>query len=213
MAVSIYVIAAIAGCWYRESNLQPAVWESLIVADWDTMHYNDDRGWGVGGYGLGQWTNTGAGDGMRNLNRHEWMTSAGYADDDGVGQLAYFIHENVWYYSSSLHTGARTLEEFLALDSTNIDDLVWDFLSAWEGVPGDAYDERVENANYYLEYLQEHATDNPQDYQWITENNYQSREQSLNNLMCIFFGLNGYVPPSPKGKRKKMPLWMYLRKL
>lgn len=218
MAVSVYVIAAIAGCWYRESNLQPGVWESLVVADWDTLHYTDDRGFGVGGYGLGQWTNTGSGDAMRNLNRHNWMIGAGYQDDDGVGQLAYFIHENIWYYTPSLsHTNTRTLEEFLNTDNTNLRDLVWDFLAFWEGVPGDVYEERVSNAEYYISYLIEHASDDPTQYQWTTENNYQSKEQSLNNLMCIYFGLNGYVPPGPgpgptPTKKKKMPLWFYLRK-
>lgn len=208
---SAYVIAAICGCWVRESGINPGIFESLRVVPWDAVW--GEYGANTGGYGLGQWTNTGGDHHGRLWQLHTWVTGAGYQDGDGVGQLAFLIHENVWYNSSQQRGSYRTLTEFLESDSTNLEDLVWDFLASWEGVPGDAYAERVENAKKCLAHIQAHKDDKPTDYQWISNNTYLSWTDSLNNLMCVYFGLNGYVPPGPTPeKKKKMKLYFMLKK-
>ena len=57
MAISAYPIAAAAGCFKRESGVNPGIWESLIVPS-DTFYhvYQFDN---IGGYGFGQFTNVG----------------------------------------------------------------------------------------------------------------------------------------------------------
>lgn len=207
-SVSKYVIAAMCGCFKRESNVNPGIWESLTPTSFDHEYQYD----GIGGYGLGQWTNVGTPHG-RCWRLHEWVTSNGYQDGDGNGQLAFLMHEAYWANSSYTRGDYTTLDEFLATDSTNLDDLVWDFLANWEGVPGDAYDERLAAARLFLNYINEHSGDNPSDYSWISVNNYLSESQMCNNVMCAYFYFTSIAPqPQPQPtRRRKMPLWMYLR--
>lgn len=204
-----YVVAAICGCFKRESTVNPGIWESLKPTSFDHQYAYD----GIGGYGLGQWTNVGTPYG-RCWNLHVWVTSNGYVDGDGNGQLAFIIHEAYWANSSQTRGNYNTLNEFLSTDSTDLDDLVWDFLANWEGVPGNAYSERLEAAERFLDYIVNHQNDEPSDYTWISTNNYLSWEQMYNNVMCIYFWFsNGENIPSPINKRKGMPLWMLLRYL
>lgn len=206
---SAYVVAAMCGCWKRESTVNPGIWESLIPTSFDHQYQYD----GIGGYGLGQWTNVGTPYG-RCWNLHEWVTSNGYADGDGNGQLAFVLHEGYWSHSSQTRGDYTTLDEFLATDSTNLDDLVWDFLANWEGVPGNAYSERKDAANLFLAYIIEHQNDDPSDYEWISTNNFLSWEQMYNNVMCIYFWFSHGEPiPVPPQKRRGLPLWMLLRYL
>ena len=190
---SSLVVAAICGCWYRESYVNPGIWESLIVCPWDYMHTTDPY---AGGFGFGQWTNTGSGAGMRCLNLHNWVTANGYADGDGAGQIAYLLYENIWYNDSHQRGSYRTLEQFLNSDSTNLTDLTWDFLASWEGVPGDAFSIRIENAQRFLAYIQEHANDNPSDFMpAISANRALSWDETLHNVMFVYFALNGHLSP------------------
>ena len=46
---SIYVIAAMCGCWRRESVVNPGIWESLIPCAWNYKYEYKHKG----GYGLG----------------------------------------------------------------------------------------------------------------------------------------------------------------
>ena len=184
------VVAAICGCWKRESSVNPGIWESLIVCPWDYMHTSSPL---AGGFGLGQWTNTGSGAGMRCLNLHNWVTSHGYQDGEGQGQIAYLGEEDIWY-GTGRYSGETSLENFLSTSYTNIEGLVWDFLQCWEGVPGNAYQERVDAANRFLSYIRLHANDDPSNYTtFYSRNGYLSDAEMLHNVMCVYFCLNGYL--------------------
>lgn len=206
--ISAHVIASMCGCWKRESGVNPAIWESLIPCEWDYQYEYT----GKGGYGLGQWTNVGTPHG-RLYNLHTWVTSNGFKDGEGEGQLAFMIHEAYWANSSQTRGSYNSLNEFMNSTSTNISDLVWDFLANWEGVAGDHYDERVESAYTFYDYIVEHQNDDPKTYTWYSANKYTTQAQMLNNVMCIYFALNGYVPPSPTPTRKhKLPIYMMIRR-
>ena len=133
--------------------------------------------------------------------------------------LEYIIDvERVWFTQNPNRLGYQTQAEFWASTSTNLDDLVYDWLSQWEGVPGDALAERQEAARRFYTYIYQHKDDDPSTYSWISGNFYTSDAQMLNNVMCMYFYLEGYTPdpgpgpgPTP-GTSKKMPLWMYLKR-
>lgn len=210
LLISQYVVSAICGCWWQESNCNPEVWESLIPCAWDYQYEYTNKG----GYGLGQWTNVGTQHG-RLWNLHEWVTSNGYQDGDGYGQLEYVLVENHWNTNNPSRLGYTTLEDYLQSTSTNLDNLVYDFLSRWEGVPGNQYTKRCRNARKILEYITAHSGDG-EIYTWITGNNYLSESQILNNAMVIYQYMSnniGPLPPVPPIDRThKMPLWMMIRK-
>lgn len=198
MATSIYVIAAMCGCWYRESGVNPGIWESLIPCAWDYEYEYTSKG----GYGLGQWTNVGTSDG-RLYRLHQWVNANGYTDGDGNGQLAYITTEGYWngaYDGTGDNAQTRgsygSLANFLNSNSTNIANLVWDFLANWEGVPGNAYSERLEWADKILTYLQAHAGESAS---WTSKNNYLSESQTYQNALCVYNYFSGYTPdPEPK---------------
>lgn len=52
---SFYVAAAMCGNFWVESNLNPGIWEGLHASSFDHQYQGD----GIGGYGIGQWTNVG----------------------------------------------------------------------------------------------------------------------------------------------------------
>ena len=192
LTISAYVIAAICGCWTRESGVNPAIWESRIVKTWNYVYGTD--GSNQGGYGLGQWTNT------RNQNTgvvawrlrdmHTWVNNNGYADGDGYGQLEYMLVENNWVHSPSPRLGYRSLTQFLQSTSNNINDLVYDFLACWEGVEGDHYAERCGYATDAFNHIIQHAVDG-NTYNWIATNNYLSSAQTLNNVMVVYNYMSG----------------------
>lgn len=188
LKVSKYVVAAMCGCWKRESGVNPAIWESLIPCAWDFQYDYTNKG----GFGLGQWTNVGTSHG-RLYNLHTWVTDNGYGDGDGDGQLEYILVENYWTPKPAAHLGYQSLSEFLESNSTSIDDLVWDFLACWEGVTGDAYDERLLWANTFLTYINEHQHDQTT-WSWIAGNNYLSTDEMCNNVMVIFKYMSGGFP-------------------
>lgn len=190
--ISPYVIAAICGCWMEESGLNPGIWESLIPCAWDFQYDYT----GKGGYGFGQWTNVKTPHG-RCYNLHTWVTSNGYADGDGNGQIAFMMHEGYWTARNS-SMGFNTLADFLASTSTNLDALVKDFLACWEGVPGNKLAKRQQNAREFFAYIQNHWSDDPSQYSFVSANRYLSTTETYNNLMCIYFNLIGTpVPPGP----------------
>lgn len=129
MTVSDYVVAAICGNWYSESGMNPNMWESQSTETWSTIFYKDYRGWGHGGFGLGQWTNTST-SAMRLQKMHNWVTSNGYQDGDGTGQVKYFLYENVWFNKNSRYS---SLSRFLSSTSTDTRALAEEFLNNWEG--------------------------------------------------------------------------------
>lgn len=225
MAYSLYPISAMLGCFMWESHINPTVWQSHIPANWDTIHYTNEQGYGVGGFGLGQWTNTGSGEAMRLERMHDWMIANNKDIYNGNDQIAYMLYEiyngnvgGVWF--NSWHTGsnAQTLHEFLETDSTNLEGLTADFLANWEGVPNDYLAERQQYAREIIAYIRDHINDDPTQVNWQVSNDWiLPVSEQFNNCLCVYFFLQGYDPgpgpgPTP-GKSKKMPLWMYLKRI
>lgn len=218
MASSIYVMAAMCGCMRWESSLNPRIWESGIVATWDTVHYYDSQGRGVGGYGLGQWTNTVETGGIawRLRDMYDWTVEEGLSMEDGNAQLRYILYEpyngghGIWFNVSHVGSNAQTLQEFLETDSTDLDGLTTDFLANWEGVPGNHLTERQAYAEEFLAYFREHSDDDPESYSWQSSNNYLLPvSETFNNAMCMYFFFNGYDPgPTPGQKSKKFMMWL-----
>lgn len=224
MAISAYPICAAAGCFYGESGVNPGIWESLIVPS-DTFYhvYQFDN---IGGYGFGQFTNvpdpsTGTVS-WRCRDYYEWCVANNHSPDDGNAQLEYIINvEKVWMTWNPSRLNFQTQAEFWNTNSTALDDLVYDWLSQWEGVPGNRLAERQQKAREFYTYVYQHKDDDPSQYSWVSGNFYTTTEQMLNNVMCMYFYLNGFTPdpgpgpgpgPGPSGKGKKMPLWMMLKR-
>lgn len=189
MAISLYVIAAICGNFFGESTVNPAIWESLVPTTFDHQ-YNYD---GIGGYGLGQWTNVGTPYG-RCWNLHEWVTENGYADGDGYGQLLFLIHEATWYPNSISPSAYATLDDFLQSDSTDINTLTQEYMWHWEGINNSSLSTRQQFAQRAYSYITEHYGDESIT-QWVSGNFYLSEAQALNNCVLIArFLSSGYVP-------------------
>lgn len=188
MSVSAYVIAAICGNFAHESNVNPGVWESLIPSTFDHQYEYD----GIGGYGLGQWTNVGTPHG-RLWNMYSWVTANGYTPSDGNGQLAFVVHENVWYNYTVTY---NSLYDFLNSTSTDLYQLTYEWFRNWEGINDGSFSSRYSHAQTFLSYINEHANDDPSTYEWISSNEYLSTSQMCNNAMCVYFYFQGYVPPA-----------------
>lgn len=198
---SIYVVAAIAGNWWSESNINPGLYEGRKVVD-----LTDDSVYG--GYGLGQWTNNPASGVTRRTKLVEWLRANGYSDDSPYGEWQYLLTEDYWTPVEAYPY--QTLDSFIKSTSTDLQELTDAFCRCWEGItPTTA---RVEQANQVLGFLRLHAqsaaiTD------WVVSNDYLSLPQIMNNAVMLFRmvsgggGGGGY----PGKIKKGMPLWMKLR--
>lgn len=200
-AISLYVIAAMCGNFFQESGVNPGIFESLTPVSWGAMWHNN-----TGGYGLGQWTNTSS-DSMRLLNLHNWVTSNGYADGDGYGQLAFLLHENAWMPNSVSPSAYSTLEEFLTSDSTNINELTKEYFYHWEGINNGTLSQRQQFAQRAYAYITEHYGDE-NITTWTSVNAYITETQALNNCVLIARYLSsGYIPIYTGGFK----IWMAKR--
>lgn len=210
LTVSDYVIAAICGNFWRESTVNPGIWESLIPSTWDHV-YNYD---GIGGYGLGGFTNIAGATVQRLLAYHDWCVANGYSEDDGNAQLYYIIFvERCWkaiYHNDEF-------DEWLSTTETDLYTLTDEWCRWWEGNPGDHMDERFAHAQTAYDYIQQHKSDDPSGYTWVTGNFFCSEPQILNNIMCLYFWFTSYYTPGGGGgggkkeRNKRLPIWMMLR--
>lgn len=223
MPVSIYAIAAMAGCQRWESSLNPRIWESNIPATWDTVHYYNSQGYGVGGYGLGQWTNTQESSGVswRLKDMYDWATAQGYSMDDGNAQLEYTLiepyggrNEGVWFNVTHYGSNAQTLRQFMETTSTDLDGLTRDFLANWEGVPDDHLSERQAYAREILAHIRAHINDDPSTIQWQSSTSWiLPLSETMNNALCYYFYYQGYDPgpgPGPGPEPTKKKKWFFL---
>lgn len=201
---SKYVVAAICGCWNRESGVNPGIWESLTPTDWNHVYAFD----GIGGYGLGQWTNIDSETG-RLWQLHTYVTENGYGDGSGIGELNFMLYEDYWHRSAQTIGSYSTLEEFLQTTETNLETLVRDFMANWEGAPDNNIPDRLEAAQKFLDYINLNMNKDPKQFTWTSENAYITEEQTLANVMSIFFWFKYQGEPG-KYKKKKMPLWLML---
>lgn len=186
---SQYVVAALCGNWLQESSVNPGIWESLIPCPWDYMHTSNPM---AGGFGFGQWTNTHVTN-MRCLNLHNWVTANGYADGDGTGQLLFMGVEDIWNITSP-RLRLPNLKSFFDSTSTDVEALCYDFLICWEGINDGSFPTRLAAAQRFVTYIQQHANDNPADYATaISGNRILTNEETLHNVMFVYFALNGYL--------------------
>ena len=199
--ISAYVAAAIAGNMWQESTLSPGVWENLSPGLPTDL---------LKGYGLGQWTNTGGDTHGRLYQLLTWLSDNGYASDDGDGQLAFLIHENVWFTNSEYPFSS--LEDFLKSDSTDIEMLTHAYNLCWEGIHDSSWDNRVTYARQCYDYIVAHANDTTITM-WYNENTYLSTEQRLNNAVMLYRYLSagGGGGGTPTKRKKKMPIWMWIK--
>jgi len=209
--VSDDVIAAMCGNFWRESTMNPGIWESLVVSEWNHVYQYD----GIGGYGLGGFTNTyqsstGLYD-MRLERYHDWCVSSGYQESDGDATLYYIVFvEKLWagQYNND------ELQEWLQSTGTSLYDLTDEWCRYWEGNPNDHMDERYQNAQNALTYIQQHKNDNPSNYRWISGNFYCSTDQIYNNIMCLYFWFKSHYGGGGGGSKervRRLKPWMMLR--
>lgn len=199
--VSPYVAAAIAGNMWQESGLSPGIWENLTPATPTTLLH---------GYGLGQWTNTGGDTHGRLYQLCTWLSDNGYAQDDGDGQLAFLVHENVWYKNSEYPF--NNLTDFLKSDSTDITMLTHAYNLCWEGIHDSSWDARVSYAQNCLSFIQSNANDTSITT-WYNGNTYLPNNQRLNNAVMLFRFLSAGGGGGGTKERGKMPLWFYMKKI
>lgn len=203
---SLYVIAAICGNFWRESNINPGIWESLTPKNWDDVWSNN-----TGGYGLGQWTNTNGDTHGRLYKLHLWLSANGYADDSLEGQAKYILQEKYW----AGNMNDSRLTSFMNSESTDLYNLtqLWNY--NWEGINDGTLDERYQHAQAVYNYILQHKDDTG--LQAVSGNKYLTEAQILNNAVCVYKALSGatisYVQLEEKEpKKKKMPVWMMVRK-
>ena len=196
VGASAYVAAAICGNWMQESTLNPGQWE---------LGYKQ-------GFGLGQWTDNA--ETTRRTQLLNWLSAHGYQSNDGDGQLAYFIEENVWY-RSGVAADFQSLSHFLQSGSTDLSYLTEAFMRGWEGISDSSLSYRISCAQTYLQYFLTHGSDTPG--AWFDEENYDSpastllgfgSEKNLNNALLIYQFLSGGSPVPPVRGKNKMPFWM-----
>lgn len=173
---SIYVVSAIGGNMWRESHVNPAMWENLTP--------------GAPGYGLCQWT------GDRRIALFQYLNSVGLPNSDGDGQIDFLIVEDDWIDVSSSPLHYANLTQFLESSSTDIPALTETFMRCWErpGVP--ALEERVQFAMKAFTWIQSHGNA-PVD--WIIGNRYLTEAEALNNMCRVWQKFNGSTPPQPGG--------------
>ena len=177
---NLYVIAAICGNFWRESTVNPGIWESLTV--------------GAPGYGLGQWTDIPPYL-TRRTQLFNWLGANGFPQDSGEGQLQYLIYENYWVPVNSYHTSAYgDLADFLASTSTNITDLTQEYMYHWEGINDPQVQDRIDAAtNFYNAFVNDPGVR----YPWTSGNFYCSMTEADFNALLImdyFLGASPLIP-------------------
>ena len=179
---NLHVIAAICGNFYQESTVNPGIWENLTP--------------NAPGYGLGQWTDNPP-QVMRRTALFNWLDANGYSRYSGEGQLRFLMYENVWIPSLIMQSAYSTLTDYLQSTSTNISDLVLEFMYHWEGINDNSFQTRLA---YAQDVYQLFVNDNGQRDPWYSGNYYLSRDgQSMANALHIkdFFLEEEPTPPEP----------------
>ena len=200
ISVKLSVIAAICGNWWGESNVNPQIWESLTPTTWDHQ-YNYD---GIGGYGLGQWTNVGTPYG-RCWDLHTWVNSNGYSDGDGDGQVAFLVAEDYWTPAAYEPSAYATLTDFLASQSDDVATLTKEFMYHWEGINNGTLTTRQQRAAQVYTYVAAHIND-PNITGWIAGNRFLTETETLNNCVMVARILTSGFVPVPWQRT-----WIYLK--
>lgn len=195
---NLYVIAAICGNFWQESTVNPGIWENLTV--------------GAPGYGLGQWT-----DNPPIVERRtalfNWLDANGYSHDSGIGQLEFLVYENIWIPQSFQQSSYNTLGEFFASTSTNLSDLVQEWMYHWEGINDGTFQQRYDAAQQFLFLF---WNDPGTREAWHSGNYYNSWSDAEKNSLLIMDIMLSNTPPTPPTppippyhrQRKGLPPWL-----
>lgn len=182
ITTNLHVIAAICGNFWQESTVNPGIWEGLTP--------------NAPGYGLGQWTDNPP-QVMRRTALFNWLQANGYPQDSGQGQLEFLMYENIWIPSLFQQSAYNTLADFLQSTSTNLSDLVYEWMYHWEGINDGSYNNRY---NFAVDALQLFQHDNGQRDPWYSGNFYLSRDsQAMSNALLIKDFFMQEDPPEPPG--------------
>lgn len=181
---NLYVIAAICGNFWQESQINPGAWENWTV--------------GQPGYGLGQWTDNPPAV-MRRTALFDWLDANSYSHDSGPGQLAFLIHENLWIPTLFQQSAYNTLSDYFASTSTSLSDLVLEWMHHWEGIDDGSYNVRLTAATQILaDFQNDDGTRQP----WTSVNSQISFRAARDNAMHIkdyFLEEEPPEPPIPPG--------------
>lgn len=206
---SAYVVSAMCGNFWTESNINPGVWESLNSGTWTDLNK---------GFGLGQWTNTGGDTHGRLYKLHQWLSENGYADYDMYGQLSYIRAEGVWHKGTDYQKEVpyNSLDEFLNSTSTDLDELTKAWLYCWEGINNGTLADRQKQASDCYDYIIAHK-DDKSITTYTHSNNYLSKTEILNNAVMVFRLMGGTVGDvsgdtgTETRAKRGMPVWMMVR--
>lgn len=180
ICTNLAVIAAICGNFYQESTVNPGVWEGLTPNN--------------PGYGLGQWTDNPP-NVMRRTALFNWLDNNGFPRDSGEGQLQFLVYENLWIPSLIQPSAYNTLTDYFNSTSSNISDLVYEFMYHWEGINDNSYSTRYGAAlDFYNAFINDPGTRTP----WHSSNSYLRLEyESTDNALLIKDFFLGEEPPTP----------------
>lgn len=177
---NLAVIAAVCGNFWRESTVNPGIWESLTV--------------GAPGYGLGQWTDLPQYGLTRRTQLFNWLSANSYTQDSGIGQLEYLVYENYWTPASIQLSAYNTLSDFLGSTSTNVHDLTLEYMYHWEGINDNSAQIRLDAADRFYNLFQ---NDPGTRQAWRASNAYLSQAQADWNALLIMDWFLGGTPPGP----------------
>ena len=206
--IDLLVISAILGNWWTESGLNPGIWEGTVV--------------GNPGYGLGHWTDVPSAGLDRRTRLFNWLFANGYSQDDGIGQLTYFLPANENYWTSGTGQYSRlylNLQDFLAYQPPSqtmaeLETLTYAFQQGWEGLTT-PQTVRYNNAVSIYSYLRDNAATAIRQ-PWYKGNYYLTTAQSQSNALLIydFFAGTPPTPPTPPPPtpttRRKSPFWVFI---
>lgn len=180
ICTNLAVIAAICGNFYQESTVNPGVWEGLTPNN--------------PGYGLGQWTDNPP-QVMRRTALFNWLNNNGFPRDSGEGQLQFLVYENLWIPSLIQPSAYNTLTDYFNSTSTNISDLVYEFMYHWEGINDNSYSTRYGAAvDFYNAFINDTGARTP----WHSSNSYLRLEyESTDNALLIKDFFTDEEPPTP----------------
>lgn len=183
---SLYVIAALCGNAWRESNINPGLTQR-----------------GADGYGLFQWS------GGRRTNLDNWLQEHGYPHNSAKGQVEFLKYENEWQGSFG---GISSLDEFFNSKSGNIAMLTEAFMVCWERPGKPHLDERIAHAHQCYAFIQNNAQDTNINT-WFDEDRYLTESEILNNAVLLYrlLSAGGGGGGEPTEPIKGMPLWMKIK--
>ena len=180
---NLYVIAAICGNFWQESQVNPGAWENWTV--------------GSPGFGLGQWTDNPPVV-MRRTALFNWLDAQGLPHDSGPGQLAFLIHEDIWIPSSFQQSDYNTLTDFLSSTSTDLQSLTREWMYHWEGIDDGSFNNRWGAAADILNFFWDNMGSSYRE-PWFSVNDFLSFNEACWNSMRIMDFFMEYVPPEPPG--------------